>query len=130
MTSGGMNAPASSSSRIGLMLTSPSSSSKGSAASTTTPVTILDPSGTTTRAPTVGAVIPSGTRYVSRFSAGTGTATWMNNGESKKVTFSFYLLPFAFYLQKFPHPFHVLPYLALRGRVPQQIGGVEGGNEL
>src|SRR5207247_9434405 len=51
----------------------------GTPTSTTMPVTIREPRGTTTRAPTRGVSKPSGIAYVSRSSLGTGTATWMNN---------------------------------------------------
>src|SRR5262245_56172399 len=43
--------------------------------SMTHPVSVLEPTGTRTRAPTVGTGISSGTRYVSRSRKGTGTAT-------------------------------------------------------
>src|SRR6476469_1122850 len=47
---------------------------------TTTQVTERVPTGTTTRAPTAGVGVPTGTRYVSKLRVGTGTATWMNTG--------------------------------------------------
>src|SRR5689334_22687748 len=78
--------------------------------STTTPVTTRDPSGTTTRAPTTARGSPSGTRYVRKSSCGTGTATLISKQRSYKL--------------------HVLPHLALRGWVSEQVRRMEGGNEF
>src|SRR4051812_9990843 len=116
------------------------------------PVTARDPSGTTTRAPAQGDM-PSGTLYVSRSSAGTGTATLISNlttssqgrrrnqghrwrsflrgaarGSGAHGGLCLPLCPSR--AKQIPNALHVVPDLALRGRVAQQVGGVKGRNQL
>ena len=62
------------------MSRSPSAAARGSSSGTsavpmTHPVIVRVPIGTSTRAPAAGVSMPSGMRYVSRSSCGTGTAT-------------------------------------------------------
>src|SRR5579871_3077220 len=91
----------------------PRGSSRASA-STTMPVTMRAPSGTTTRAPIDGAGMPDGTAYVRRSRAGTGTATWTS----------------ALRLEEPEDKLHIFPHVALRRRVTQQVRGMERRHEL
>src|SRR5437867_165659 len=61
--------------------------------STTIPVTVRVPTGTTTRAPTTGVAIVSGTEYVRRSSVGIGTATWTNTDRLWAMDFLRVFLP-------------------------------------
>src|SRR5512143_3789510 len=60
---------------ISALMPPPAAPPAGGVPATTIPVTRRAPSGTSTRTPGAGTSTPSGTRYVSRSSAGTGTAT-------------------------------------------------------
>src|SRR5689334_23255775 len=84
------------------------------------PVTIRAPRGTTTRAPIGGTGAPSGTAYVRRSRFGTGTATWTSASERASVVG----------LKETADNFHIFPHLTLRRRVAQQVGGVEGRDQL
>src|SRR5688572_23373840 len=124
MTSPGMNASVSRTFPIGFTATLASSS--GAWSSMTMPVTTREPSGTSTRAPTTGRTCPSGTLYVSRPSCGTGTATRISNLErAGRVLFPFQVLG-----QQLLDQLHVFPDFALRGGIPEQIGGMKRGHQL
>src|SRR5262245_58114625 len=131
MTSDGMNDSRSSRSRIAL--TSAVTPAGDTPIATTTPVTDLVPMGTTTRAPTQGACVPGGTRYVNRSRVGMGTATWTNTGFGLAMTLTLLarsLEPGASGLQESAGHLHILPHLALRGGVAQEIRRMKCGNQL
>src|SRR6185503_9966849 len=91
--------------------------------STTQPVSVREPTGTRTRAPTGGSTIVSGTRYVRRSRNGTGTATEIRrNALAIRRSASFTC-------QDRSHFLHVVPDIALRGRRSQQVRGMVGRNQ-
>src|SRR5688572_22012838 len=117
MTCAGTKASPSSTCRTGLR--APTSNSPASTpVSTTMPVTMREPTGTRTRAPTAGGTAAPAIEYVRRSSAGTGTATRINT-----------ILTSAFGQEPLDQ-LHVFPDLALRGRVAQKIRRVERRHEL
>ena len=102
-------------------LTSPSTA--GTSVETTSPVIVRVPSGTSTRAPLTGLSAFAGTRYVSSGSVGTGTATETNIRGAANLQSSICNLQFL------DDHLHVFPHLTFCGRVPQQIGRVEGRHD-
>src|SRR4029079_17946714 len=90
-----------------------------SAGPTTRPVTVRRPSGTRTRAPRTGVPRPGGTRYVRSGSAGTGAATEMS------TTAAPLFVRGGGIRQTCHDHLHVLPDLALRAGISQQVGRVK-----
>src|SRR5262249_50343893 len=109
--------------------------------STTHPVSVLEPTGTRTRAPTAGTSMSSGRRYVSRSRNGTGTATEIqrmgrfsgvrSQEAGGRARVALYLLtPISYLLrQELSDALHIFPDFALRRRGAEQVGRMVGRHE-